>query len=39
MKLLIDAKILFAALIKESLTAELLIRDKVHPIVPEFLFI
>jgi hypothetical protein len=37
MKLVIDA--LIATLIKESLTAELLIWDKVHPIAPEFLFI
>ncbi len=38
MKLVVDANILFAALIKEGLTAELLISDKLHLSAPEFLF-
>ncbi len=38
MKLVVDANILFAALIKESSTAELLISDKLQPFAPEFLF-
>ncbi len=38
MKLVLDANILFAALIKEGLTAELLISDKLHLFAPEFLF-
>ncbi|MBY8989565.1 MAG: DNA-binding protein [Candidatus Lokiarchaeota archaeon] len=38
MKLVIDANILFAALIKEGLTAELLISDKLQLFAPEFLF-
>lgn len=39
MKLVIDANILFAALIKEGLTAELLISDKLQLFALEFLFI
>ncbi|MFW9970376.1 MAG: PIN domain-containing protein [Candidatus Odinarchaeota archaeon] len=38
MKLVVDANILFAALIKEGLTAELLISDKLQLFAPEFLF-
>ncbi|MFX0148909.1 MAG: putative toxin-antitoxin system toxin component, PIN family [Candidatus Hodarchaeota archaeon] len=38
MKLVIDANILFAALIKEGSTAELLISDKLQFFAPEFLF-
>jgi putative PIN family toxin of toxin-antitoxin system len=38
LKLVLDANILFAALIKEGLTAELLISDKLHLFAPEFLF-
>ncbi|MFX1445221.1 MAG: PIN domain-containing protein [Promethearchaeota archaeon] len=38
MKLVVDANILFAALIKEELTAELLISDKLQLFAPEFLF-
>jgi len=38
MKLVVDANILFAALIKEGSTAELLISDKLHLFAPEFLF-
>ena len=38
MKLVVDANILFAALIKEGSTAELLISDKIHLFAPEFLF-
>jgi predicted nucleic acid-binding protein len=38
MKLVIDANILFAALIKEGSTAELLISDKLQLFAPEFLF-
>jgi len=38
MKLVIDANILFAALIKEGSTAELLISDKIQLFAPEFLF-
>ncbi len=34
----LDANILFAALIKESSTAELLISDKLQLLAPEFLF-
>ena len=37
MKLILDANILFAALIKEGLTAELLISDKLQLLAPEFL--
>ena len=39
MKLIVDANILFAALIKEGFTAELLISDKLQLFAPEFLFI
>lgn len=39
MKLIVDANILFAALIKEGSTAELLISDKLQLFAPEFLFI
>ena len=38
MKLVIDANLLFAALIKEGSTAELLISDKLQLFAPEFLF-
>ncbi|MHA1105087.1 MAG: PIN domain-containing protein [Promethearchaeota archaeon] len=38
MKLIVDANILFAALIKEGSTAELLISDKLQLFAPEFLF-
>ena len=37
MKLVVDANILFAALIKEGSTAELLISDKLQLFAPEFL--
>jgi len=38
MKLVVDANILFAALIKKGSTAELLISDKIQLFAPEFLF-
>ena len=38
MKLVIDANILFASLIKDSSTAELLLSDKLNLFAPEFLF-
>jgi len=38
MRLVVDANILFAALIKEGSTAELLISDKLQLFAPEFLF-
>ncbi len=38
MKLVVDANILFAALIKKSFTAELLLSDKLNLSAPEFLF-
>ena len=38
MKFVVDANILFAALIKEGSTAELLISDKLQLFAPEFLF-
>ena len=38
MKLIVDANVLFSALIKEGLTAELLISDKLQFFAPEFLF-
>lgn len=38
MKLVVDANILFAALIKKSSTAKLLISDKLQLFAPEFLF-
>lgn len=38
MKLIVDANILFASLIKEGVTAELLISDKLQLFAPEFLF-
>ena len=38
MKLVVDANILFASLIKDSLTAELLVSDKLNLYAPEFLF-
>lgn len=38
MKLVVDANILFAALIKEGSTAELLNSDKLQLFTPEFLF-
>lgn len=37
MKLIIDANIIFAALIKEGLTAELIISDELQLFAPEFL--
>lgn len=37
MKLVIDANILFAALFKDSLTAELILSDELQLIAPEFL--
>jgi predicted nucleic acid-binding protein len=37
-KLVVDANILFAALIKEGVTAELLLSDKLQLFAPEFLF-
>jgi predicted nucleic acid-binding protein len=36
--LVVDANILFASLIKDSLTAELLVSDKLNLYAPEFLF-
>ena len=39
MRLVVDANILFAALIKEGSTAELLMSDKLQLFAPEFLFI
>jgi predicted nucleic acid-binding protein len=38
MRLVVDANILFAALIKKGTTAEILISDKLHLFAPEFLF-
>jgi len=38
LKLVVDANILFASLIKDSLTAELLLSDKLNLYAPEFLF-
>lgn len=38
MNLIVDANILFSTLIKEGLTAELLISDKLQLFAPEFLF-
>ncbi len=38
LNLVVDANILFAALIKESYTAELMISDKIQLFAPEFLF-
>ncbi len=38
MKLVVDANILFAALIKKGSTAELIINDKLQLFAPEFLF-
>ncbi len=38
MKLVVDANILFASIIKESLTAELILSDKLNLFAPEFLF-
>ena len=38
MKLVVDANILFASMIKESLTAELILSDKLNLFAPEFLF-
>jgi predicted nucleic acid-binding protein len=37
LKLVVDANILFASLIKDSLTAELLLSDKLSLFAPEFL--
>jgi len=36
-RLVLDANILFAALIKDSLTAELIIKDELQLYAPEFL--
>ena len=38
MNLIVDANILFAALIKEGSTAELMLSDKLQLFAPEFLF-
>ena len=38
MDLVVDANILFAALIKKSITSELLFRDDLHLYAPEFIF-
>ncbi|MHC1590663.1 MAG: PIN domain-containing protein [Candidatus Helarchaeales archaeon] len=38
MKLVVDANILFAALIKKSKTAELILNEKISLFAPEFLF-
>jgi len=38
MDVVIDANILFAALIKESITIELLLNENLHAYSPEFLF-
>ena len=38
MKLVVDANVLFASMIKESFTAELLLSDKLSLFAPEFLF-
>lgn len=39
MDLVIDANILFAALIKKSMTSELLFKEGLHLYAPEFLFV
>lgn len=39
MDLVIDANILFAALIKQSITSELLFKEGLHLYAPEFLFV
>lgn len=38
MNLIVDANILFAALIKEGITAELILNDRIQLHAPEFLF-
>jgi predicted nucleic acid-binding protein len=38
MDLVVDANILFAALIKESVTSELLFKNSLHLYAPEFIF-
>ena len=38
MKLVVDVNILFAALLKESFTAEIMLSDKLNLFAPEFLF-
>ena len=38
MKLVVNANVLFASMIKENLTAELLLSDKLSLFAPEFLF-
>jgi len=38
MDLVIDANILFAALIKRNITTELLFREHLHLYAPEFIF-
>jgi predicted nucleic acid-binding protein len=38
MRLVVDANVLFAAMIKEGFTAELIISDKLQLFAPEFLF-
>lgn len=39
MDLVVDANILFAALIKESITSDLLFKNHLHLYAPEFIFI
>lgn len=38
MDLVVDANILFAALIKESITSDLIVEDKLHLFAPEYIF-
>ncbi len=38
MNLVVDANVLFAALVKQSKTTELLFRDELHLYAPDFLF-
>ena len=38
MDLVVDANILFAALIKENITSELLLKREFHLFAPEFIF-
>ena len=39
MRLIVDANILFAALIKDGITSKLFLSDKLHLFTPEYLFI
>ncbi|MBN2155412.1 MAG: PIN domain-containing protein [Candidatus Lokiarchaeota archaeon] len=39
MKLIVDANILFAALIKDGMTSKLLFSDKLHLLTPEYIFL